>query len=199
MKRRLVMLCALALCAKALASGDNAGKATDARSTGPNIAYYDLVGTTGRDIRNELKLKGPVNKHGERSDALTRWDVSYHYTLRESERACRVESFAAELKVDILLPRWTPTEKTPSRLIEDWTAYSTALKRHEDRHYQLAVEAAHELERRLATLTGTRGCDALARSLDRGADQVLAEYDFKQAQFDLDSDHGANEGVILPR
>lgn len=197
---RSYALFALLLCAPdVFAVGDNSGKVADARASGPLVEYYDVYGSTAREIWKDLEQKGPINRYGERAEGMTTWDVSYRYTLDGDERHCRVETLTAELRAGMKLPRWTPPEKASPRLVSGWQEYSAALRRHEDQHYDLAVEAATELERRLAERTGTRGCEALARQLDKAADTVLGEYDIKQAQFDLETDHGAKQGVLFPR
>lgn len=163
------------------------------------VEYYDVFGTSSRELRKDLDLKRPSNRYGERFDGITRWQVNWSYDFSGDGKSCQVQVIKAVLKASMELPRWVPSADTSQRLVSEWEQYSTALRQHEDGHYALAVEAAAELERRLAQRRGTSGCDALSRQVDKAADGVLGEYAIKQAEYDLLTDHGATQGALFPR
>ncbi|MBF6023727.1 DUF922 domain-containing protein [Lysobacter niastensis] len=190
----------LLLASGAWAAHDNAASAVQTAGGAPNtpaIEYYDLSGNNLRELRKDLELRRPRDQYGEPYDGYTDWHVSWSYRLSGSGKNCRVESLDTELKVGMKLPRWTPPADASKVLVAAWERYSTALRHHEDGHHALAVEAETELVRRLADRSGSSGCDALARQIDKAADSILGEYEIKQAEYDLVTDHGAKQGVQL--
>jgi len=161
------------------------------------VDYFDVGGSSAKELRVELSRIGPVADTGVRGDAYTRWHISWKFDLTERGKACIAGNFAVDLTVTMLLPRWTPPAGVTADLIALWDRYSTALRYHEDGHHQIARAAADEVMRRLRASARGEGCKPLENKLKTLVDEVLVEYRVKQSDYDRETDSGRAQGTSI--
>jgi predicted secreted Zn-dependent protease len=160
-----------------------------------NLEYFDVHGSTARELRADLGRLGPVADNGVRGDAYTRWRIAWKFDLTERGADCIAGNFQIGLTVTMILPRWLPPADTSDDLIALWDRYSTALRAHEDGHHRIALAAAQEVARRLKAESRAKGCKALENKLKSTVDAVLDEYKGRQAAYDLETDFGRARGT----
>ena len=90
--------------------------------------YYDISGSTKRELLKQLKRKGPNGYW-----AYSKWSI-------QPGSACRVK-----LKLDYTMPRWKNRKGASKKLQKSWNKMIINLKRHEEGHGNFAIKAAKHL------------------------------------------------------
>lgn len=90
--------------------------------------YYDISGSTGRELKAQMKKKGPQGYW-----AYTRWHVRWSSN-------CLVE-----VKITYTYPRLKNPEKTPLPVRKRWQTMMEKLVLHEEGHAQHGLNAASEI------------------------------------------------------
>jgi predicted secreted Zn-dependent protease len=190
---RRVILSAALLGAAAIVSG-----ATPATDDAFAIEYYRIQGATARELREQINRLGPVSEAGVRGDAYTEYRVSWTFSLRMNDRHhCAADNVQVDLRVRMFLPQWDQPPDASAELIRTWDQFSTVLREHEDGHYRLAIDASWKVREALRSRTHAAGCDALKARLNDMANDVLARYRRKQADYDQRTDFGRAQGTRL--
>lgn len=159
------------------------------------IAFYDVQGTSAREILKSLNDRGPVGKDGVRYHAYTSWHVRWTYRFASKGKLCEIQSLETEPSGVMTLPKWDNADRASTNLRQEWQRYSAALRVHEDGHYKLGVSAAKDIKQRLSRLTSAAGCKALQEEIDSKASAVIAEFLAKELEYDATSKHGSTQGA----
>jgi len=160
--------------------------------------YYDVTGSTARELRDQIEQLRPRGDDGGRYDAYTRWRLEWRYMYRETRDACRLASFKVTLRTTIHLPRWQAPPGAAADLEARWNAYVDALDRHEQQHEAIAVEAAETIEREVSAIDRAPDCATLEARVNARAEALMEDYKARQRDFDMQTAHGRNEGVKRP-
>lgn len=158
------------------------------------IEYFDIQGSTARELRADLSRVGPVGETGVRGDGYTEYRIAWRYDMTEKNGRCRAHDIEVDLAVRMMLPRWNPPPGASRDLVDTWQRFSALLREHEDGHHRLAVEAAQEVRRKLRRRGEARDCKTLEAAMTDTANDVLREYREKQAEFDRRTDYGRAGG-----
>ena len=92
--------------------------------------YYTITGSTSRELKNQMKRKGPRGYW-----AYTGWYVTW-------TGGCRTT-----VKVSYEYPKWENRNQAPAALRAKWDSMIKALKNHEEQHGQHGINAAKEIEK----------------------------------------------------
>ncbi|MEO0558939.1 MAG: DUF922 domain-containing protein [Bacteroidota bacterium] len=157
---------------------------------------YAVQGRTANEILSSMRASGP-STGGKSFFGLTASEFSFQIQPRMDGASCVVDEVRVELAVTITLPEWTPPETAPYELQRDWSRFSTALKRHEDQHRQLAADGAAET---LAALQGLRraSCQEIEFEARQRAERIAEQIEAKHHRYDDETDHGRTEGAVWP-
>lgn len=161
------------------------------------IDYFDIRGTTARELRADLSRVGPVGETGMRGDGYTEYRIAWRFDMTSRDGRCRAHDIDVDLDVRMLLPRWLPPTGTSTELVDTWTRFSKVLREHEDGHHRIARAAAQEVRRKLASNSKARDCRVLEANMNAAANEVLSEYRARQAEFDRKTDYGRAQGARL--
>ncbi len=131
------------------------------------IEYYDVDALSYEALKQQMEDRGPRHSYG--SVGLTEWSVSWNW-------ACQVS-----VRTRILLPRHTDPEAMSIRQRQNWTAFTMALRLHERTHQHHFLQAAREI----------------AKNRCIGADYILRYWVAETHLFDLRTEHGRREGLVL--
>jgi len=166
------------------------------------VAPYPVYGATGAEVRDFIEQKAPVpspeRTGGLHYDAYTSWRIGWSHSEVQAGGRCYVSGAQVTLTVIEVVPQWAPPEGTPAALVARWSAYDAAIRGHEDRHRDIAVAAGHAVVAAVTGLPGAERCEAASAAFDDAARAVLTEYKARQAAFDVETNHGANQGVVFP-
>lgn len=175
MKRSLA--CALMLALMALPAG--------AANLVKTYSYFAIGGRTLDDIETQLSKHGPqVKSTGSRHPGATQMAFTTRVSYAESPGSCRIADAIVTVKVKVILPEWRRSRKADADVKLFWDTLSADIKRHEERHVEIAKNHARQLEDALKASYPQRSCaEAKARAAQITAAE-LARHDQDQVRFD---------------
>jgi predicted secreted Zn-dependent protease len=161
------------------------------------IEYFDLRGSTARELRADLSRLGPVGETGIRGDGYTEYRIAWRFSMTLKDGVCSAQDVEINLDVTMKLPRWNPPAGVSSELLETWDRFSDDLREHEDQHHKIARSAAKAVKRKLKGRIKGASCEALKAKMNTAATDVLREYREKQLEYDLETDYGRADSAKL--
>jgi len=130
--------------------------------------------------------------------ALTTWKINWRTRVSTVNGQCQLDSLTVDTAISITLPNWRPPTNAPPGLTKRWSDYYLALLKHELNHAEPGRLAAGELRRRVLEVPPQADCGLLQRRIQEVADQVIAEYKQRDADYDREMAHGLKERARLP-
>jgi predicted secreted Zn-dependent protease len=153
------------------------------------IIYYDVNGSTERDLREQLNAMGPVGPDGYHGDALTSWHVRWTWDGYGAEN-CDLRTTSATYDIKVTMPRWVPPEDVSPALIEKWNQYMLALTAHENVHVENVIANLP------VVINAIRR--ASCSTAEAKAQEILAGIRQNDMDFDTRTDHGSTQGARFP-
>jgi predicted secreted Zn-dependent protease len=151
-----------------------------------SFSYFTVGGRTAEDLDRELSHRGPMTKNtGARHPGATEIKFGGELTYVEKNGRCGVGTVKVTLHTKILLPRWTNRRRTSAELALIWDTLSADIKRHEERHAEIARTFARTLEKRLGSLRPQSECEAMQALVTKTTQEVMAAHDKDQLRFDI--------------
>jgi predicted secreted Zn-dependent protease len=148
-------------------------------------SYFRIGGRTAEDLDRELERRGPVtHTTGHRHPGATEIKFGGEVTYIERGGRCSVGGAKVTLRTNIILPRWSNQRRAEKELRFIWETLSADIKRHEERHAEIARNYARRLERELLDLPSRRSCDDVEALVSDLTKRTLAEHDKQQVRFD---------------
>lgn len=149
------------------------------------ISYFQISGRTADDLDRELERRGPyTSSTGTRHPGATRIKFGGDITYVERDGRCRIQSARVTVSAHIILPRWTNRKRAPNSLGLVWDTLSRDIKRHEERHAEIAKQHATALEHSLTDMRSRRTCEELQQQVDLVSQEAIEAHDRDQARFD---------------
>lgn len=183
----------------AIATGCASAAEIEAPAIQDTIEYRDIVGTSENALAAALKQVASTNKSGDRFAASTRWQLRWNFRVEQHPGAsCELASAKTELDIHMTLPRWMPPANASPILVKRWSTFADALRKHEDGHREIAIEAARVVTDRAAKVPPASDCASLKKSLGRVAEATLREYKDKESSYDVTTMHGQTQGAVFP-
>jgi predicted secreted Zn-dependent protease len=163
------------------------------------VEYHDISGDTEEALASALRQLSYAHASGDRFfSANTHWRLRWNFRVESTGRSCHLANATIELDVDMNLPRWKAPPGAAPELVKRWNTFSTALRKHEDGHRDIALTAAREVQARVAKIPPTRDCETLKKNLSRSADATLREFRDKEESYDVTTMHGRTQGAAFP-
>ncbi|SIR01344.1 Predicted secreted Zn-dependent protease [Rhizobium sp. RU35A] len=149
-------------------------------------SYFNISGRTSEDLDAELARRGPQTgaagfRHPGATEIRFGGDITYH----ESEGHCAVGDVNVTLRTKIILPRWKNRRRAEPGLALIWDTLSADIKRHEERHAEIARQHARDLEKALLALPPANNCAVLERQVGTISRRIIDEHDRDQLRFDM--------------
>jgi predicted secreted Zn-dependent protease len=182
MKRACRFLCATLTATALFFIPLSAGAETQVKKS---ISYFQIGGRTADDLDKELSRHGPLTQStGARHPGATEIKFGGEISYTEKGGQCSIGKVKVTLNTKILLPRWTNRKRANAELALIWDTLSADIKRHEERHAEIARGYARELEGKLKALRPQRDCDILQQQVAATSRDVMAAHDKDQLRFD---------------
>jgi predicted secreted Zn-dependent protease len=182
------------VCTAPLAALENQGPAIN-----DTVQYHDVEGDTAATLLAALKRVSYARPSGDTfAAANTKWRLRWNVSVQPTKSGCALESATTELDVEMNLPRWTPPSGARPGLVKSWNTFAAAVRKHEDGHREIAIDAVREVDRKLQGARTARSCDALRTNLKRVAEATVREYREKDNSYDVTTMHGRTQGVAFP-
>lgn len=148
-------------------------------------SYYTIRGRTLDDIQQELARRGPtVNTTGLRHPGATRMAFNTRIGYADEGRSCRIVSAVVTVKARVILPRWRQRGHTGRDVRIFWDTLAADIKRHEERHVEIAKNHARALEQALLATDRQDTCKDAAAKAKAVTARILSDHDREQARFD---------------
>jgi Predicted secreted Zn-dependent protease len=150
-----------------------------------SYSYFNIGGHTAKELDAELSRRGPQMKStGSRHPGATQMKFSGDVTYEIRGGRCRVKDARVKLQTKIILPRWTGRKRADEGLVLIWDTLSRDIKRHEERHAEIARQHARKLEGSLLALPARETCEEVQAEVSKQSDKLLVEHDRAQSAFD---------------
>lgn len=150
-----------------------------------SISYYKIGGRTAEELDRELSRRGPyTNSTGMRHPGATEIKFGGEVTYLEKNGRCQVKDVKVTLATHITLPRWKNRSSTDGDLALVWDALSSDIKRHEERHAEIARQHAQKLEKSLKSLRPRPDCDSMQDKVAEVSQKAVEAHDKDQMRFD---------------
>lgn len=159
---------------------------------------YRVRGSTLAELHESMAPQRFRDPGGMAWDAYTSWEVRWSYPLVRETDSCSLGEAQVRVDLRIQLPRWDPPAEADPDLIALWDGYLRALEAHEEGHAQLALAAACEVQQVLHSLGPQPDCERMELAADRATQAVIDRYHDLEVRYDLETDHGAADGAVLP-
>ncbi|NVP57070.1 DUF922 domain-containing Zn-dependent protease [Mycoplana rhizolycopersici] len=165
--------------------------------TNKTFSYFSVGGRTAAELDDELSKRGPKMKNtGSRHPGATRIRFGGSVTYVKRGGKCYVGDTKVTLTTNIILPRWKHRRSASKSLGLIWDTLSSDIKRHEERHAEIARNHARDLERSLKALRPEKDCARLQARVDRITAAAVEAHDKDQARFDRVEAHNFNERML---
>lgn len=149
------------------------------------VTYYSIGGRTAADLDEALSAGGPMMKStGNRHPGATRIKFGGTVTYVRRGDRCAVGSAKVTLNTKLILPRWKNRNKAGTELGLVWDTLSSDIKRHEERHAEIARNHARQLEKTFLALKPAADCDRMQAAVTRASELGIQAHDRDQARFD---------------
>lgn len=181
--RRLSILTAAALCLGLVSAPNRVLHAETI--VHKSISYFTIGGRTASELDTELQRHGPLLKTtGARHPGATRIKFGGDVTYVEEKGSCRISAARVTVSTKILLPRWKYRRSADAKLGLLWDTLASDIRRHEERHAEIARNHARDMEQSLRALSSRRSCKSLQADVSRVSLRLIQAHDQDQARFD---------------
>lgn len=150
-----------------------------------SISYFSIGGKTATDLDRELQRRGPLlNSTGSRHPGATRIRFGGDVTYVQEGGRCKIGNARVTVTTKILLPKWKNRGRASANLALLWDTLAADIRRHEERHAEIARTHAREMERALLALPSASTCASLQERVSRISADKVESHDRDQARFD---------------
>jgi predicted secreted Zn-dependent protease len=148
-------------------------------------SYATIGGHTAMELDEELSRKGPrSNETGARHPGLTKIKFSGTISYSQGKGRCIASAARIKLSTKIILPKWKYRQSAPARLGLLWDVLLSDIKRHEERHAEIARLHARSMEASILALAPQKTCAIMQEKVAQATDAAIAEHDKDQIRFD---------------
>ncbi len=150
-----------------------------------SISYFAIGGRTAAELDKALAAAGPMMKStGTRHPGATRIRFGGTITYVSRGGRCAVGSARVTLSTRIILPRWKYRNQANRDLALVWDTLASDIKRHEERHAEIARNHARQMEKAFLSLKPEADCERMQARVTEVSAREVESHDKDQARFD---------------
>lgn len=150
-----------------------------------SVTYFSIGGRTASDLDREMMRRGPFSRTtGRRHPGATQIRFNGSATFVRKKSRCVIGGAKVSLSTKLMLPRWTNRRRADRQMGLIWDTLAADIKRHEERHAEIARIHARELERTILALPSARDCSSLKERVNRVSQEAMIVHDKDQIRFD---------------
>lgn len=161
--------------------------------------FYDIHPDSVSDIARELDRYTPIRVNGKAYRGHVNWQLSWEFDWQSKSNMCEIISVNIQLDVSYIMPRIPEYYRVGQRVRTVFKNYYAALLQHEKGHQKFGFLAAKELESGLLRVGSLYDCHSLPAELNTKAQAVVRHYIKRDREYDLKTQHGLLQGVVLRR
>jgi predicted secreted Zn-dependent protease len=162
--------------------------------------YYDVAGSTIEELVESMADKSPAGIGGfdAKTDFSFVWDADRLLERHaDGTRVCRLHNASVVIDITVHLPRFSAVADASREIQRAWRSYISALERHELNHVEDFVEIGSLIPAALEAITSTN-CTVAWHTANAKGKEFTALAQQRALDYDLQTNHGAKEGAILP-
>ncbi|RKD60133.1 putative secreted Zn-dependent protease [Rhizobium sp. WW_1] len=150
-----------------------------------SISYFDIKGNTADELDAALNQRGPLAMgSSSHHPGATKIRFGGNATYSQMNGRCRISDVKITVDTEIILPRWRDRRRADKQLSVIWDTLAADIRRHEDRHVEIARQHARQMERQILSLPSASNCDALQEKANEVTERETERHDADQARFD---------------
>jgi len=176
---KIIVSCALllAFCLPEMAKAEVVARKT--------ISYFDIKGRTADELDAALNQRGPLAMgSSSHHPGATKIRFGGNATYSEANGRCYISDVKVTVDTEIILPRWRDRRNAGKQLSMIWDTLAGDIRRHEDRHVEIARQHARQMERQILALRPAADCDTLQEKANEVTERETQLHDADQARFD---------------
>ncbi len=148
--------------------------------------YYDIEGSTAKELLDEINRKGPKRQFGPGSAlGQTEWGISWYVQTETLTDACAMMSADISVELTYMMPRWNGSPRANGKLRKTWEAFLDSLWVHERGHGEIARRGATAIGEQMIVAPSAASCGELQESLNAIGKQIITDV-IKPAQKQYD-------------
>lgn len=150
-----------------------------------SISYFAIGGRTATELDRELMRNGPLLKStGHRHPGATRIRFGGDVTYMEKGGRCRVANARVTVTTEIKLPKWKYRAGANRQLAILWDTLLADIRRHEERHAEIARNHARQMDAAIRSLSSSDNCFEMQERVTEVSSREVESHDKDQARFD---------------
>jgi len=150
-----------------------------------SISYFDIKGRTADELDAALNQRGPLAMgSSSHHPGATKIRFGGNATYSEANGRCYISDVKVTVDTEIILPRWRDRRNADKQLSMIWDTLAADIRRHEDRHVEIARQHARQMERQILALRPAADCDTLQEKANEVTERETERHDADQARFD---------------
>jgi predicted secreted Zn-dependent protease len=150
-----------------------------------SFSYFSISGKTPEDLDRELSKRGPLARStGSRHPGATQIKFGGTVTYFEGGGRCAVREAKVTLSTKIILPRWSNRRRANAEMRLVWDTLAADIKRHEERHAEIARTHANMLEKTLVSLGTASSCSQMKDRVAIASAKAIEAHGADQRRFD---------------
>lgn len=156
-----------------------------AATVAKTYSYFSIGGATLPEIESELSRRGPhVQSTGRRHPGATTMQFKTKLGFAEDGGRCSIASATVAVRAKVTLPSWKRPRRAENSTRLIWDTLAADIRRHEERHIEIAKNAARDMEVALRGLGRFPTCKGAAAKAQDVSNRLLEKHDEAQARFD---------------
>lgn len=167
-----------------LAAAVLAGCTSVSPRTSVSVGYYDVGGTTFRQLDDQIALHGPFVEGVGKAVAATSINMRPDIRFRETDQGCVVSRSSIKVDAKVTLPRLKDRRKAKADLRPAFSNIERYAREHEAVHVAIADKYAEEAERAIASLGPEESCGVLQAKATRTFEKIMVQHRAEQLEFD---------------
>lgn len=150
-----------------------------------SISYFDIKGSTADELDAALNQSGPLAMgSSSHHPGATKIRFGGNATYSEENGRCYISGVKVTVDTEIILPRWRDRRHANKQLSMIWDTLAADIRRHENRHVEIARQHARQMEQQILSLPSASDCDALQEKANEVTARETERHDADQARFD---------------
>lgn len=150
-----------------------------------SYSYFSIGGKTAAELDTALTRNGPFMKEtGTHHPGATKMKFTAAVTYESTADRCWIKSARINVETRIILPRWKYRKQATRSLGVIWDTLSRDIKRHEERHAEIARQYGRKVDAALMQLPARSTCNQLRADVDKASERILKAHYADQARFD---------------
>jgi predicted secreted Zn-dependent protease len=177
--------------------GDIAGAEVAGCTSAVHYTYYDVTGSTIREVREQLLKRGPRDAEGTQRFAYAAWTIEWEWP-RDSAGKRRLEDTVVTCTSEIMLPRFIPGAGASLEVKGKVNHAFTLMQNHELKHVEHAVQTTREIREEIVT-AARDGKLTKAKQVNQLVLRGVARARVYDRRYDEMTNHGKSEGIWMDR